>query len=96
MDFNFALDIKILVFLLAFVVFGGWQIAKLVNPKWFYPIDENQKTRVAEIFTMVNLCVAVVASVIIMAFGLTTNFWDLLTNILTIFSATSFFELFKA
>ena len=96
MNFNFMLNIDVAIFLLAVILFGGWQVAKLVNPKWFYPIDENQKKRVAEIITTVNISVAVIANIFFMGFGLTTNFFTGLVGIFAIFSAGSFFELFKA
>jgi len=96
MNYDFLLTPSVAFFVLAFVLFGGWQIAKLVTPKWFYPLDENQKKRVAEIIMTVNLTVAVIASVLFGIFGLTTNFFESLNQVLVVFSATSFFELFKA
>jgi hypothetical protein len=93
------LNIDVAIFLLAVVLFGAWQIAKLINPKWFYPVDDvdgKKKERVAEIITTVNLTVAVVANIFFMGFGLTTNFFTGLVGIFAVFSAGSFFELFKA
>jgi hypothetical protein len=96
MDFSFALTLDVAIFLLAFVLFGGWQIAKLIKPSWFSPLDEEQKKKVASIIMTVNAFVAVTAGILFAAFGLTDNFFAVLTNIFAVFSASSFFELFKA
>jgi hypothetical protein len=96
MDFNFMFNESTMIFITAFVVFFGWQIAKLANPKWFYPIDENQKKRVAEIITTVNTGIGVVVAIFLGAFGLSTNFWDSLIGVLAIMGSGSVFDVLKA
>jgi fatty acid desaturase len=82
--------------LIGFVVFGAWQIAKLANPKFFYPLDETAKTNVAKLITTINGAVAIVSAVFIVALGLTTNFFETIGIVGTIFSFGSFFDLLKA
>lgn len=96
MDFNFLFNGSTITFIIAFVVFFGWQIAKMANPKWFYPIDDNQKKRVAEIITMVNVGISVVAAILFTSLGYFTNFWDSLTSVLAIMGSGSVFDVLKA
>ena len=99
MNFNFLLNKDVAIFILAAILFGGWQIAKLANPKWFYPIDDidgNKKKRVAEIINTTNIGVALIAVIIFASLGIITNFFTGLTDVFAIFAAGSFFELFKA
>ena len=58
MDFSFLKDINVLTFLLAFVVFGFWQILKVVRKK---DID-------AKIITSVNGAIAVIYAVIAVSY----------------------------
>jgi hypothetical protein len=58
MDFSFLKDINVLTFLLAFIVFGFWQILKAVRKK---DID-------AKIITSVNGAIAVVYAVLVAGF----------------------------
>jgi ABC-type proline/glycine betaine transport system permease subunit len=96
MNFDFLLNKDVAIFVLAVILFGGWQIAKLANPKWFYPIDENQKKKVAEIINTTNIGVAIIAVIIFAGLGIVTNFFMGLTDVFAVFAAGSFFELFKA
>ena len=87
MDFSFAIeDLNILTFLMAFIVFGAWQLAKIIAKK-----DFGAKT-----ITGVNTCIAVLYAVIITAFGLTTNFWDLLKDVLVVMAGGSIYDVLKA
>ena len=87
MDFSFIIkDLNILTFFMAFILFGAWQIAKLIAKKDFN----------AKLITSVNVVVAIVYAVIITAVGLTTNFWDMLKDVMVVMSAGSFFALLKA
>jgi hypothetical protein len=96
MDFSFLFNGSTITFIVAFVVFFGWQAAKLGNPTWFYPIDDNQKKRVAEIITMVNVGIGVASAVLFTSLGFFTNFWDSLTSILAIMGSGSVFDVLKA
>ena len=85
MDFSFLKDINVLTFLLAFVVFGFWQILKVVRKK---DID-------AKIITSVNGAIAVIYAVIVAGF-LGGSFFDIMVQAGAVFAAGSFFDLLKA
>jgi len=85
MDFSFILDINVLTFLMAFVVFGAWQIAKIIAKKDFD----------AKLITTVNGSVAVIYAVIIGA-TLGGNFFELVVSAGCVFACGSFFDLLKA
>ena len=85
MDFSFLLDINVLTFLMAFIVFGGWQIAKTVTKKDFD----------ARIITSVNGAIAVIYAVLVAGF-LGVGFFDSLITAGAVFSAGSFYDLLKA
>jgi hypothetical protein len=87
MDFTFIIkDLNILTFLMAFILFGAWQIAKLIAKKDFNP----------KLIMGVNTVVAVAYVVIIVAFGFTTNFWDALKDVLVVLSGSSIYDVLKA
>ncbi len=87
MDFSFAIqDLNILTFLMAFVVFGVWQFAKIIAKK-----DFDAKT-----ITGLNTCIAVLYAVLITAFGVTINFWDLLKDVLVVMAGGSIYDVLKA
>ena len=87
MNFNFIIeDLNILTFLMAFIVFGAWQIAKLIAKKDFD----------AKLITGINTVVAIIYVVIIIAFGLTTNFWDALKDVLVVMAGGSIYDVLKA
>ena len=87
MDFSFIVkDLNILTFFMAFILFGGWQIAKLIAKKDFDP----------KLITSINVVVAIVYAVILTSTGLTVNFWDMLKDVMVVLSAGSFFDLMKA
>ena len=87
MDFGFIIkDLNILTFLMAFIVFGTWQLAKFIAKKDFD----------AKLITGINTVVAIIYVVIIIAFGLTTNFWDALKDVLVIMAGGSIYDLLKA
>jgi len=85
MDFSFLKDINVLTFLLAFVVFGFWQILKVVRKK---DID-------ARIITSVNGAIAVIYAVIVAGF-LGGSFFDIMVQAGAVFAAGSFYDLLKA
>ena len=93
MDFSFALQFDVLTFLMAFVVFGGWQISKLIAKDFYANLSDEKRKR---LITTVNGVVAVVYTVIIVALGITTNFWEALKDAGTVFMAGSFYDLLKA
>lgn len=102
MDFSFALNKDFLIFIMIFVVLYAWQIAKMVRPKFFNPeigdpqALEIQKQKVAQIILMVNLGIAVIYGIVLMALGYADNFWTILTDIGAIFTAGSVFDFAKA
>ncbi len=85
MDFSFLKDINVLTFLLAFVVFGFWQILKVVRKK---DID-------ARIITSVNGAIAVIYAVMVAGF-LGGSFFDIMVQAGAVFAAGSFYDLLKA
>jgi len=85
MDFSFILDINVLTFLMVFVVFGAWQIAKVIAKKDFD----------AKLITTVNGSVAVIYAVIVSA-TLGGSFFELVVSAGAVFAAGSFFDLLKA
>jgi len=85
MDFSFLLNINVLTFLMVFVVFGGWQIAKAVSKKDFDP----------RLITTVNGAIAVVYAVIVAGI-LGGDFFEIMVNAGAVFAAGSFFDLLKA
>lgn len=87
MSFNFIIkDLNILTFLMAFAVFGVWQLAKIIAKKDFEP----------KLITGVNTIIALVYAVIIVALGLTINFWDALKDVLVVMSCGSIYDVLKA
>ena len=85
MDFMFLLNIDTLTFLMVFVVFGAWQIAKIAAKKDFDP----------KLITAVNGAVAVVYAVA--AAGLLgAEFFETALRAGSVFSAGSFYDLLKA
>lgn len=86
MNFDFIIkDLSILTFLMAFVVFGGWQIAKIITKKEFD----------AKLITTVNGAIAVLYAVIIGSI-LGGNFWQLIVSAAAVFASGSFYDLLKA
>jgi len=85
MDFSFLKDINVLTFLLAFVVFGFWQILKAVRKK---DID-------AKIITSVNGAIAVVYAILVAGF-LGGSFFDIAVKAGAVFASGSFYDLLKA
>ncbi len=85
MDFSFLLDINVLTFIMVFVVFGAWQIAKLIAKKDFD----------ARLITTINGAIAVIYAVIIAA-TIGGQFFELVNTAGTVFAAGSFFDLLKA
>ena len=85
MDFNFLLDINVLTFIMIFVVFGAWEIAKIITKKDFDP----------KLITTINGAVAVIYAVLVAGF-LGAGFFDSIITAGAVFSAGSFFDLLKA
>lgn len=85
MNFSFILDINVLTFLMVFVVFGAWQIAKIIAKKDFD----------AKLITTVNGSIAVIYAVIVSA-TLGGQFFELVVSAGAVFAAGSFFDLLKA
>ena len=85
MDFNFLLDINALTFLMAFVLFGFWQIYKVAKKK---DVD-------AKVITTVNGAIAVIYAVLVAGF-LGHGFFDVIVQAGAVFSAGSFYDLLKA
>jgi len=96
MDFKFLLNINVLSFLIGFIVFGFWQIAKLIKPKFFYPADDKAKENVAKLIVTVNGAVSVISAVLIVAAGLNSNMFEVIGILGTVFAFGSFFDLLKA
>lgn len=85
MDFKFLLDINVLTFLMVFIIFGFWQILKLIIKKDIDP----------KIVTSVNGAVAVVYAVLVAGF-IGGSFFELVVQAGAVFAAGSFFDLLKA
>lgn len=85
MDFSFLLNINVLTFLMVFIVFGGWQIAKLIKKADFDP----------KVITVVNGAVAVAYAVVVAGF-LGGDFFEIMVNAGAVFAAGSFYDLLKA
>jgi len=85
MDFNFLLNINVLTFLMVFIVFGFWQVLKLILKK---DID-------AKIIVTVNGAIAVVYAVIVAGF-IGGEFFELVVQAGAVFAAGSFYDLLKA
>ncbi len=85
MDFSFILNIEVLTFLMVFIVFGFWQILKLILKR-----DINTK-----IIVTVNGAVAVIYAVMVAGF-LGGEFFELVNKAGVVFAAGSFFDLLKA
>ena len=85
MNFRFLLDINVLTFVMVFVVFGFWQILKIITKKDYDP----------RLITTVNGAIAVVYALIIAA-TIGGGFFELVVTGGTVFAAGSFFDLLKA
>jgi len=85
MDFSFLLDINVLTFLMIFIVFGAWQIAKIAAKRDFN----------AKLITTVNGAVAVIYAVAVAGF-LGGDFFEIIVNAGTVFATGSFYDLLKA
>ena len=86
MDFSFIVkDLNILTFLMAFILMGSWQLAKVIAKKDFEP----------KLIISVNVVVAIAYVIVIVACGLINNFWDMLKDVLVVFSAGSIFDVLK-
>jgi uncharacterized membrane protein len=87
MDYSFIIkDLNILTFLMAFILMGSWQLAKVIAKKDFEP----------KLVMSVNVVVAIAYVIVIMSFGLISNFWDMLKDVLVVLSASSIFDVLKA
>lgn len=85
MDFRFLLDINVLTFIMIFVVFGFWQILKIVTKRDYDP----------KLITSINGAIAVIYAVIIAA-TIGGEFFELVVTAGSVFAAGSFFDLLKA
>ena len=86
MDFSFLLNVDLLTFLLAFIVFGVWELVKVTRKK---DID-------ARIITSVNGAIAVIFAILVAAFGLETDVFSVMVKAGAVFAAGSFYDLLKA
>lgn len=86
MDFTFLLNIDLLTFLLAFVVFGFWQILKIATKKDVDP----------KIITSVNGAIAVVFAILVAGFGLDKEVFSVIVKAGAVFASGSFYDLLKA
>ena len=86
MDFKFLLNIDLLTFLLAFIVFGFWQILKIATKKEIDP----------KIITSVNGAIAIVFAVLVAGFGLDKEVFSVIVKAGAVFASGSFFDLLKA
>ncbi|MBA7560816.1 hypothetical protein ES695_20265 [Candidatus Atribacteria bacterium 1244-E10-H5-B2] len=85
MDFSFLLNINVLTFVMVFVVFGFWQILKIITKKDYDP----------KLITSVNGAIAVIYALVIAA-TIGGEFFQLVITGGTVFAAGSFFDLLKA
>ena len=86
MDFKFLLNIDLLTFLMVFIVFGFWEILKLVRKK---DVD-------AKIITTINGAIAVIFAILIVAFGIDKEVFSVIVKAGAVFAAGSFYDLLKA
>lgn len=84
MDFTFLLNINVLTFLMVFIVFGFWQVLKLILKKEIDP----------KIIVTVNGAVAVVYAVVVAGL-IGGEFFELVIMAGAVFSAGSFYDLLK-
>ena len=85
MDFSFLLNVDLLTFLLAFIVFGVWELIKI-----------GKKDIDARIITSVNGAIAVIFAILVAAFGLETDVFSVMVKAGAVFAAGSFYDLLKA
>jgi uncharacterized Tic20 family protein len=85
MDFSFLLNVDLLTFLLAFIVFGVWELIKI-----------RKKDVDARIITTINGAIAVIFAILVAAFGLETDVFAVMVKAGAVFAAGSFYDLLKA
>lgn len=95
-DFSFLWNVNILALFLGIIVFGIWQIAKLIRPQFFNPIDEKQKQKVAILITNINGLVAIIFAVFAVGFKLAPDIPAGIAVMFTVFSNGSIYDLLKA
>jgi hypothetical protein len=96
MNFDFLLNINLLTFLLAFVVFGIWELVKFIYRKKTATATDTGKEIDARIIVSVNAGIAVIYAVLVVAAGLSTDVFAVLVNASAVFATGSYYDLLKA
>lgn len=96
MNFEFLLNINLLTFLLAFIVFGIWELVKFIYRKKTATATSTGKEVDARIIVSVNAGIAVVYAVLVVAAGLSTDVFAILVSASAVFAAGSYYDLLKA
>ncbi len=86
MDFKFLLNIDLLTFLMVFIVFGFWEILKIIRKK---DVD-------AKIITSVNGAIAIIFAILVVALGIDKEVFSVIVKASAIFASGSFYDLLKA
>lgn len=95
MDFKFLLNINLLTFLLAFVVFGIWELVKFIYRNK-YGTPNNTAEISPKFIVSINAGIAVIYAVLVVAAGLSTDVFAVLVNASAVFAAGSYYDLLKA
>jgi hypothetical protein len=96
LDFQFLLNINLLTFLLAFVIFGIWEIVKAVYRKNTVTPTSTGKEIDSRLIVSINAGIAVIYAVLVVAMGLSGDVFAVLVNASAVFAAGSYFDLLKA
>jgi len=95
-DFSFLWNINILAMFLGAIVFGIWQIAKLIKPNFFNPSDEAKKKQVMILITNTNGFIAILFAIFAVGFKLAPDIPAGIAVMATVFSNGSFYDLLKS
>ncbi|MHB8280002.1 MAG: hypothetical protein ACYDIA_20480 [Candidatus Humimicrobiaceae bacterium] len=93
--FFFIPKCPILSFLIEVIVFGSWQVAKLIKPKFFYPVDDEAKKNITKLIVIINGVVAVLSAILIIAVGINNILFEVIGIFGTVFSSGSSYDLLK-
>jgi len=96
MDFKFLLNINLLTFLLAFIVFGIWELVKFIYRKKTKTATSTGEEVDARLIVSINAGIAVVYAVLVVAAGLSTDVFAVLVNASAVFATGSYYDLLKA
>jgi len=96
LNFEFLLNINLLTFLLAFVIFGVWEVVKTIYRKKTATTTSTGKEVDSRLIVSINAGIAVIYAVLVVAAGLSGDVFAVLVNASAVFAAGSYFDLLKA